>query len=441
MSIANIDHTVKQTEPQWQTHTKIKNASWLHEAPTEYLISLFRNKNLEMMFVGGCVRNSMLGIDSYDLDIATTATPDEVIQMFEESHIQYDNQHKQFGIIIATIDHRIFEIATLRKDVYYNTNNSRYPDEIHFIKDWLLDAHRRDFTCNAIYCDPDGNLYDPFNGLQDIKESTMRFIGNAEERITEDPLRILRFFRFYTLFNIKNMSYFTEKIIKNHAELLSNISQTILFKEMRSILSQPNIIALLSIMDKTKILQHVLGIANPDLMLLREVVWLEKRASILSGILPDPIRRLGALVSFDYELSHDLVIRLNLNHDDMTNMLFLSKAFHEYDLKNYDEIFQVFGHILDLSHMRHLILIGWAVDRAYSPPARKKSANYWLNVFAKLSYTETDNMPVIKNKILTIGFSKGYLVGKTIKKLELERCKKTYKKGKERLTNYIEKYT
>lgn len=157
------------------------------------IFNAFNNESPDSIrLVGGCVRDMILGYEVSDFDFATKFLPQEIIAILQKNNIRAIPTGLKYGTISALINDKTFEITTLRKDI---KNNGRHP-ETEFIDDYYFDAKRRDFTINALYLDDLGNIYDYFNGFEDLKNKKVVFIGNAEERIKEDYLRILRFFRF-----------------------------------------------------------------------------------------------------------------------------------------------------------------------------------------------------------------------------------------------------
>ncbi len=147
-------------------------------------------------YVGGCVRDSLFGDGPNDFDIATTLTPDQVIAAAKAAKLKYAPTGVDHGTVTVIADHQGVEVTTLRADV--STDGRRAT--VAFTEDWATDAGRRDFTINALYLSPDGILFDPMDGLADLKARRVRFIGDPEQRIREDHLRILRFFRFSARF-------------------------------------------------------------------------------------------------------------------------------------------------------------------------------------------------------------------------------------------------
>ncbi|MBZ0215171.1 MAG: CCA tRNA nucleotidyltransferase, partial [Fimbriimonadaceae bacterium] len=146
--------------------------------------------------VGGAVRNALMDLPVADVDIATIWSPQEVVARLESAGLKAVATGLSHGTITAISDHKPFEITTLRVDV---TGDGRHA-EVVFTEDWQVDAMRRDFTINALYLNSDGSLYDPLGGYADIVARRVRFIGNADDRIAEDYLRVLRFFRFHAQF-------------------------------------------------------------------------------------------------------------------------------------------------------------------------------------------------------------------------------------------------
>ena len=161
------------------------------------LFTLLGNKNLR--FVGGCVRNALLGLPITDIDLATTLQPEEVMQRLNAAHIQCIPTGIDYGTVTAVLNGVGYQITTLRRDVATDGRRA----VVAYTTDWAEDAARRDLTVNALYADWNGIIYDPLGeGLKDIEKRRIRFVGDPEVRIQEDYLRILRFLRFYSFYGI-----------------------------------------------------------------------------------------------------------------------------------------------------------------------------------------------------------------------------------------------
>ena len=147
----------------------------------------------EIRYVGGCVRKIINKENVDDIDLATNLNPKEVSSLLKKNNINFYETGIEHGTITAVIDDYKFEITSLRED--FNTDGRHA--KVNFSTDWKRDASRRDFSINSIYADTNGNLFDPFNGKKDLENGLIRFIGDPEERIKEDYLRILRYLRFF----------------------------------------------------------------------------------------------------------------------------------------------------------------------------------------------------------------------------------------------------
>ena len=195
------------------------------------------DKNKEVRFVGGCVRKAIKNEKIDDIDLATNLVPNEVKKKLTSNGIQVIDTGILHGTVTAILNKKKFEITTLRKDV---STDGRHAD-VEFTLDWEQDARRRDFTINAIYADIDGNIFDPENGINDLKNGKVNFIGPAKDRIQEDYLRILRYFRFFTQYSKSTHDEDTIKFIKQNINGINKISNERIFDELKKILSLENI--------------------------------------------------------------------------------------------------------------------------------------------------------------------------------------------------------
>ena len=250
------------------------------------LFSVFENAKDNLRFVGGVVRDAMSGRTIDDIDIATVLTPDVVMITLTQAGITMVPTGLKHGTVTAVINNRHFEITTLRSDVRTDGRHA----EVEYTKDWLIDAMRRDFTFNALYLGYNGDLYDPFDGLNDLKAGIVRFIGNPSQRIKEDYLRILRFFRFYAYFG-KN--YPDERSLQAIAELkegLTRLSSERIRKEFFKLLESPSPHKSLEVMSGLSILRLLFNF-DGSFETLTRLTALEEAL----GLKAAPLRRLLAL--------------------------------------------------------------------------------------------------------------------------------------------------
>jgi poly(A) polymerase len=172
------------------------DAPWLRSGPAARVLRLLNGNGEEARVVGGAVRNALLKIPTGDIDIATTALPDEVIRRARAAGIKSVPTGIQHGTVTLVVDGQPFEVTTLRED----TETFGRKAKVAFGRDWVRDAERRDFTINGLSVDADGVVHDHVGGLDDIAAKRVRFIGDPNQRIAEDYLRILRFFRIHAAY-------------------------------------------------------------------------------------------------------------------------------------------------------------------------------------------------------------------------------------------------
>jgi len=203
-------------------------------------------------YVGGCVRDSLLGAAPKDFDIATTLTPPEIIEAAKAAGLAAIPTGVEHGTVTVVVDHQGVEVTTLRADVETDGRHA----QVAFTKDWRTDAARRDFTINAIYLTPDGFLFDPAGGLADVETETVRFIGDPAARIREDYLRILRFFRFSARFS----GAFDQaglSAAKALSDGVNTLSAERIGAEFMKILALPRAAFALDAMQDSAVLHHV----------------------------------------------------------------------------------------------------------------------------------------------------------------------------------------
>lgn len=220
----------------------------------KFLFGILLNGHDEVRLVGGCVRNYILGRKINDYDLVTKYKPEKLISIFEKNNVKYYKSGIDFGTITAIINGKSFEITTLRKDIKPDGRHTL----VEFTDNYEIDAARRDFTINALYCDINYNIYDYFNGISDIKKGILRFIGNPEKRIIEDNLRILRFFRFYSYYSY-SLDYRSLKACEKFANKICNLSKERIAKELKSLFESKYPLNALLKMQSINIIQIIFG--------------------------------------------------------------------------------------------------------------------------------------------------------------------------------------
>ena len=261
----------------------------------------------EMRWVGGAVRDTLLGKGAHDIDAATMHSPQDVIARLEEAGIRSIPTGIAHGTVTAISDAGNVEITTLRHDV---STDGRHA-EVAFSKDWREDAARRDFTINALYAHPKTlEVFDWFGGLEDLAEGRVRFIGDARERIREDHLRILRYYRFQARFG-SDLDPSAEEACKELAPTLKGLSRERVGWELQNLLGVADPVATVRRMHKSGVLGVVLPeTGEAELDTLEALVAAERKA----GLPPSPIRRLASLLPAAPKLVDAVAARLRLSN-------------------------------------------------------------------------------------------------------------------------------
>ena len=194
----------------------------------------------EIRYVGGCVRKILKNEKVNDIDLATNLNPEQIMQVCKKKNIKFYETGLEHGTITAIINDYKFEITSLRKDL---KTDGRHADVI-FTNDWKEDASRRDFSINSIYSDLEGNIFDPFNGKKDLEDGKISFIGDAEKRIKEDYLRILRYIRFFLNYSKYDHNRDVTKIVKKNLDGVSKISSERLLDEFKKLFNSDGFLKL-----------------------------------------------------------------------------------------------------------------------------------------------------------------------------------------------------
>jgi poly(A) polymerase len=258
-------------------------------------------------FVGGAVRDSILGRAVLEIDVATSFSPEEVTAKLAAAGIAVIPTGLPHGTVTAPLAGRRVEITTLRRDVETDGRHAR----IAPVQDWDQDARRRDFTMNALYLDVAGKLYDPVGGLADLEAGRVRFIGDAETRIREDVLRLLRFYRFFAHYGKGTADSAARAACRKLVALLAGLSAERVQAELLKLLAAPDPVPALRLLAADGVLAAILPEAGRFEQLER-LIALEPE--------PDPLRRLGALVATDKAGAAKLGGRLRLSNDAVARL-------------------------------------------------------------------------------------------------------------------------
>lgn len=285
----------------------LPDAPWRHRPGLDRLAAALGQGTSR--YVGGAVRDTLLGQDVTDLDIATAHPPERVIELLEAAGIKVIPTGIAHGTVTAVSSGTVVEVTTLRRDV--STDGRRAT--VAYTDDWREDAARRDFTINALYADPaNGELFDYFGGLADLDARHIRFIGDPLQRIAEDHLRILRFFRFLARFGDTPDPAALDACTARANDLMA-LSRERIRDELLKLLAARDAVRVLRLMVERGILKPVL----PEIELAgaERLAALAKRETA-AGLAPDPIRRLAAVLPPDPAVNEGAGARLKLSNAD-----------------------------------------------------------------------------------------------------------------------------
>ena len=246
-------------------HEELLDVKSVVTSSIKKLDKVFKSNNYELRIVGGAVRDIALGKTPKDIDLATDATPDEMIAILDKAGIKHKPTGLEHGTLTAILDSEPFEITTLRADTETDGRHA----EVEFVTNWEEDAKRRDLTYNAMSMDMEGNVFDYFNGMDDLQDKVSKFVGDAEQRITEDYLRILRYFRFQGRLSTPTWDEDTLKAISSNTSGLQKISAERIWQEMSKVLAGNNVANILDHMTKTGV-SKVIGLSTNDLSKVKD---------------------------------------------------------------------------------------------------------------------------------------------------------------------------
>ena len=338
-------------------------------------------------YVGGAVRDGLLALPVSDVDLATRLRPDQVVERLQAAGIKAVPTGFEHGTVTAVSDGHPYEVTTLRRDV--ETFGRRAT--VAFTDDWQEDAARRDFTINALMADPvTGEVFDYFDGITDLENRHVRFIGDPFERIAEDHLRILRFFRFQARFGAGEPDSAALEACTARANDLMGLSRERIADELLKLLGVEDPVATVRVMLACEILKPVLPEIQPDAVdSLDRLVGAERDA----GITPDPLRRLAALLPRDPLVAGTIGARLKLSNRARKRLACAA----EYEISDYRAVAYRVG-------------TECAVDRLLlaNRPSDASLAMAW----------KPPRLPVTGGALIKRGLVEGPAVSRTLRRIE-----------------------
>lgn len=384
------------------TETRLDTQPWMQSPATRAVLDALADGGATVRFVGGCLRDAVLGRPIKDIDFATDAPPERVMDMLRKAGLKAIPTGIGHGTVTAVSNHQPYEITTLRHDV--ETDGRRAV--VAFIDDWEADAARRDFTMNALSLDPDGTLHDPFGGLADLRAGRVRFVGDPRQRIAEDVLRLLRYFRFHAHYGRPPPHAESLAACREMAHLLPRLSAERVRSELLRLLAASDPAAVIRLMRDEGVLEHFLSPATA-IDRLERLVAIETARGLC-----DPLRRLAALLAVDADIARHLVQGLRLSNEERDRLVAMAgpgpvlapglggaerrRAFY----------------CLNTETWADAVLLAWASSGAGSDdPA-------WRNLYDEAASWQRPDFPLTGRDVTKLGVPQGAAVGRFLRAVE-----------------------
>ncbi len=379
---------------------------------TSLIIDAIEEFGGEARLVGGCVRDSILQRDVHDIDLATNLLPNQTIKALNLRNIKTIPTGLKHGTITAILNQRSFEITTLRHDMKCDGRHAK----VEFTNNWQADASRRDFTFNALYADKHGHIYDYFGGIEDLKAQRLNFIGNAEDRIKEDYLRILRAFRFHAKICVGDLSDEILSVCKKHSHMIQNLSGERIRDEILKLLECNDPFPTLKSMQESDVLQ--------------KIIPKEVKCEILSSVL---------LINTDALVKLALLLRTTKN-DRLSLGEYVSKFLRLSNKQKKKLLFLLSNDIkTELSEREQKKYISLFGRELYCDLVRICGVESGENVDEYILFANTFNIPKFPlsgDDLISIGHQSGKSLGKNLELLRQHWEDSSYTLTKEELVLY-----
>ena len=339
-----------------RTDRKLSGAAWLTTGGLPRLLGVLDCDGEEARVVGGAVRNALLDMPIAEIDVATTAVPDEVVKRVTAAGFKPVPTGIEHGTVTVVIDKHPFEVTTLRKDVETYGRHAK----VEFGRDWKADAERRDFTINALSVTRDGAVYDYVGGLDDLGQRRVRFIGDPAKRIAEDYLRILRFFRFHAAYGTSDhpdAAGLAACIAGRDG--LDQLSRERVRMEMLKLVAAPHAVPTLIAMTDAGLLLRVLG----GVSYLASFENMTKVEAAI-GAEPNAVRRLGALAVAIPEDAERLWQKLRLANNEHERLVSMGESWGRISPMYGEKAAKALLYRLRPQNFTDRVLLGWARSAA-----------------------------------------------------------------------------
>ena len=382
----------------------VADAEWFQRPELQRVFHALNSEGHEARIVGGALRNTLMGLPIGDVDFAVTAEPEEMMRLAEAAGLRSVPTGLSHGTVTIVVDGMPFEATTLRHDI---ETDGRFA-KVAFTRDWVADASRRDFTINALYADADGRIYDPLGeGIADIQAGRIRFIRRPIDRIHEDYLRILRFFRFTAEYSRTNVDPDGLAACIEGKDGLPQLSAERVHAELLRILVAENPMLALEAMEESGILELILG-GKARLSAFNRLTAIETHLNLHAY----PIRRLAALGAIGPEDAQRLAKSLKLSNAEAASLKNMAapEPVIRPDLSEREQRELLYR--LGCERFDDRVLISWSCDDAPVDDER------WLSMFTLPKRWAVPEFSVSGGDLIARGFKSGPKLGKALRELE-----------------------
>lgn len=384
------------------------------------IFSLLNEKEDTARFVGGCVRDSIIGLKTNDIDIATKLNPEDVVKILGSESIKVIPTGIDHGTVSVFSKDFNFEITTLRSDI---STDGRHA-EVIFSDSWEEDSLRRDFTINSIYLKQNGELYDPHNGIQNLKDKKIIFIGNPDERINEDYLRILRFFRFNAFYGNNNLKLSSDSIkaCTKNKNKIKKLSSERVQNEFFKILNSSDPYFIVSIMRKIEILD-LLFEHKVETKIFKKLLLIEKENSFSKN----HILRFASLALKNKKINANNLQMFNFSKKERKELCLLTnQEFEIHNKLNKSDIKKIL-YSIDRKTLKDMAKLSWALSN------NRVTNKNWKNVLSQIDKVAIPIFPLKAKDILDYGLEEGPIIGEILKKVEQDWIDSNFEHNKEDL--------
>ena len=343
------------------------------------------------------MRDVLAGLKGFDVDLATDLTPDELVEACQDAGLKTVPIGIKFATTGVIINNKVIAVSSLYKErTGYKLNS-----DFAFTDDWNADASKRDLTINAVYADEHGNVFDYYNGIADLENGIIRFIGNAEQQIKEQPIRIMRFFRFYSIFGKESPDFKSLKACVENRDLLKTVAIEQVRDELAKILLTPNVVNTLQIMFENDILSYILPVSKnlSTLQNLSDII-------IKNNLEASALRRLYVMYFPDETLAENLAMRLHMSKENKNRLINWAKFNINGDLLTDDGYLQKIIYLYGKEFCKDKILFYAAKNNLPNLPVNE--------LFAKIEKAETPEFPVSGADLIGLGIEDNAKIGATL---------------------------